>query len=267
METWFEILKAALDQKQRIALATVIHGPMYVGNKMVICVDKTTYGTLGSCTLDQLVIGDAMQTVWRSDARLHAYSLLSSDSIYIHFEVFIEGYAPPPELLIIGANHIAIALTTFAKQLSYQVTIIDPRAAFATRERFPHADEILIAWPDSIFRQRELTPATAVVILTHDPKIDDLALQIALTHPVGYIGVLGSRATNMKRYERLKHAGITDEQFQRVHAPVGLAIGATTPEEIALAIMAEIIAVRHSVINGQRQIADERMNREGEEYG
>jgi xanthine dehydrogenase accessory factor len=261
VETWFEILKAALDQKQRIALATVIHGPMYVGNKMIIYVDKTTYGTLGSCMLDQLVIGDAMRTVWQSDAYLHTYSLLNSDSSYMHFEVFIDGYAPPPELLIIGANHIAIALTTFAKQLSYQVTIIDPRAAFATHERFPHADEVLIAWPDSILKQRELTPATAVVILTHDPKIDDPALQIALTHSVGYIGVLGSRKTNIKRYDRLKNAEITDEQFHRIHAPVGLAIGATTPEEIALAIMAEIIAVRRGMRNGQRQIDDDKINR------
>src|SRR5690242_19963652 len=178
METWFERLKAVLEQKQRIALATVIRGPAYIGNKMIVYADKTTYGTLGSHTLDDLVMGDAMQTIWRSDAHLHTYSLIGSDSTQQQFEVFIEGYAPPPELLIIGASHIAIALTTFARQLSYQVAIIDPRAAFATRERFPHADEILIAWPDIIFRQHELTPATAVVILTHDPKIDDLALQI-----------------------------------------------------------------------------------------
>ncbi len=251
METWFERLKAALDQKQRMALATVIRGPVYIGNKMIVYADKTTYGTLGSHTLDDLVMGDAIQTLWRSDAHLHTYSLIGSDSTQQHIEVFIEGYAPPPELLIVGASHIAIALTTFARQLSYQVTIIDPRAAFATRDRFPHADEILVTWPDTILRQRELTPATAIVILTHDPKIDDPALQIALTHPVGYIGVLGGRKTNMQRYARLKQAGMTDEQLQRIHAPVGLAIGATTPEEIALAIMAEIIAVRRGVKNGQ----------------
>jgi xanthine dehydrogenase accessory factor len=175
--------------------------------------------------------------------------LISPNSAQQDFEVFIEGYAPPPELLIVGASHIAIILATFAKQLYYQVTIIDPRAAFATGDRFPHADEILVAWPDVVFKERELTPATAIVILTHDPKIDDPALQVALTQPVGYIGVLSSRKNNVQRYERLKHAGMTDEQLQRIHSPVGLAIGATTPEEIALAIIAEIIAVRHGVGN------------------
>jgi len=250
METWFDRLKAALDHKQRAVLATVISGSAYVSNKIVIYEDKTTYGTLGSYMLDNLVMVDAMQTIWRNDAHLHTYSLVDEDSAQQHFEVFIEGYAPSSDLLIIGASHIAIALTTFAKQLYYQVTIIDPRAAFAAHDRFSHADEILVAWPDVVFRQRELTPATAIVILTHDPKIDDPALQVALTHPVGYIGVLGGRKTNIQRYERLKRAGMTDAQLQRIHAPVGLAIGATTPEEIALAIMAEIIAVRHRASNG-----------------
>src|SRR5260370_4302688 len=251
METWLERLKAALDQKQRIVLATVIRGHAYIGNKMMVYADKTTYGTLGSHTLDHLVMGDAIQTIWRSDAHLHTYSLIGPNSAQQDFEVFIEGYAPSPELLIIGASHIAIVLTTFAKQLYYQVTIIDPLAAFATRDRFLDADEILVAWPDDVFKERELTPATAIVILTHDPEIDDPALQVALTHPVVYIGVLVGRKTNMQRYERLKRAGMTDEQLQRIHAPVGLAIGAVTPEEIALAIMAEIIAVRRGVGNEQ----------------
>ena len=142
-------------------------------------------------------------------------------------------------------HHIAIPLTTFAKTLNYHVTIVDARSAFATRERFPNADEIIVEWPDEVLTRLDLNPSTAVAVLTHDPKFDEPTLKVVLAHRVGYIGAIGSRKTSEERAERLKREGITDEQLQHIHGPIGLSIGATSPEEIALAIMAEIVATRH----------------------
>jgi xanthine dehydrogenase accessory factor len=169
------------------------------------------------------------------------------------FEVFIEGFPPSPELIIIGAGHIAITLTTIAKALNYYVVVIDARTTFATRERFPHADELIVGWPDEILQKRPLYPSTSVAVLTHDPKFDEPTLKVLLAHQVGYVGAIGSRTTSRERAERLKREGITEEQIARIHGPIGLEIGATTPEEIALAIMAEIVAVRHGKDNTLRR--------------
>src|SRR6266702_107342 len=160
-------------------------------------------------------------------------------------DVFIEGFPPPPTLIIVGAGHIAIPLTTFAKTLNYRVVVVDARSAFATRERFPHADELIIAWPDEVLEKIGLNPSTSLAVLTHDPKFDEPTLKVALAHRVGYIGAVGSRKTKEERDERLKRQGITEEQIKRIHGPIGLNIGATSPEEMALAIMAEIVATRH----------------------
>ena len=154
-------------------------------------------------------------------------------------------WPPPPELVIVGAGHIAIPLTTFAKTLNYRVVVIDARAAFATRERFPHADELIVAWPDEVLQQMDLYPSTSVAVLTHDPKFDEPTLKLVLARNVGYIGAIGSRKTKEERDERLKKQGLTDEQLRRIHGPIGLNIGAESPEEMALAIMAEIVATRH----------------------
>ena len=148
-------------------------------------------------------------------------------------------------LLIIGAGHIAIPLTTFAKTLNYHVTVIDARAAFATRERFPNADELIVEWPDDVLQRLDLNPSTSVAVLTHDPKFDEPTLKVVLKRDVGYVGAIGSRKTNEERAERLKQSGLTEEQVRRIHGPIGLNIGGSAPEEIALAIMAEIVATRH----------------------
>ncbi|WP_207229592.1 XdhC family protein [Ktedonosporobacter rubrisoli] len=136
-------------------------------------------------------------------------------------------------------------MTTFAKTLNYRVTVIDARSAFATRERFPHADELIVEWPDEVLEKWDLNPSTSVAVLTHDPKFDEPSLRVLLSRQVGYIGAIGSRKTSQERAERLKKQGITDEQLSRIHGPIGLNIGATSPEEVALAIMAEIVATRH----------------------
>lgn len=245
MPELYEKLKQALNKEQGIAMATTVSGPRQVGGKLLVSADKTVHGTLGLSELDALVIPDAERAIWRGEPRVHAYTLESTTGPQT-FEVFIEGFPPSPELIIIGAGHIAVALTTIAKVLNYHVVVIDARAAFATRERFPHADELIVAWPDEILQKRPLYPSTSVAVLTHDPKFDEPALRVLLARNVGYIGAIGGRATTKERAERLKREGITEEEVTRIHAPIGLKIGATSPEEIALAIMAEIVAIRHS---------------------
>jgi xanthine dehydrogenase accessory factor len=126
------------------------------------------------------------------------------------------------------------------------VVVVDARSAFATRERFPHADELIVAWPDEVLERIGLNPSTSLAVLTHDPKFDEPTLKVALAQQVGYIGAVGSRKTKEERDERLRRQGITDEQIKRIHGPIGLNIGADSPEEMALAIMAEIVATRHS---------------------
>jgi xanthine dehydrogenase accessory factor len=161
-------------------------------------------------------------------------------------ELFIDVLLPPPTLVMVGGVHIAITLATLAKSLGYRTIVIDPRQAFGTTERFPHVDQLIRAWPEEAFAQVKLNESTAVAILTHDPKIDDPALQSILRSPVFYIGALGSRKTHGKRLERLREAGFEPAELARIHAPIGLEIDAQTPEEIALAVMAQIVKVKHS---------------------
>ena len=156
-------------------------------------------------------------------------------------ELFVEQFRPAPTLIMVGGVHIAVALTNMAKTLGFRTIVIDPRRAFGSDDRFPHADQLLTLWPQKAFAQLEITPETAVALLTHDPKIDDPALEIVLSSPAFYIGALGSRTTHAKRVERLQKKGTNAAQISRIHAPIGLNLNAQTPEEIALSIMAEVV--------------------------
>ncbi len=240
----YEELKDRLEQEKGVALATVVRGEEHVGAKLLVLPDKSTRGTLGNAALDALVVEDAERAIWSADAGTHTYAVEGPEGAEA-FDVFIEGFPPPPTLVIVGAGHIAIPLTTFAKTLNYRVVVIDARAAFATRDRFPHADELIVAWPDEVLEKMELYPSTSVAVLTHDPKFDEPTLKVVLSHQVGYVGAVGSRKTKEERDERLRKQGVTEEQIRRIHGPIGLNIGATSPEEMALAIMAEIVATRH----------------------
>jgi xanthine dehydrogenase accessory factor len=151
---------------------------------------------------------------------------------------FLRVYRPPVELIVVGAVHIAQALAPMARALGYKVTVVDPRRAFATPERFPGV-ELVHAWPDEVLTEGRITPSTAVLTLSHDPKIDDPALLAALMSPAFYIGALGSTRTHAQRRQRL------DGDMGRIRAPIGLDIGARLPAEIAISILAEIIAARH----------------------
>jgi len=157
---------------------------------------------------------------------------------------FVEPIRRPAHLVIVGAIHIAIPLHRLAKLMGYRVTVIDARSKFATKERFPDADELIVSWPDEAMAKLTLDNSTYVVILTHDPKFDLPALRSVLGKGVGYIGAIGSRKTNQNRFDALRGEGFTEEQLARVHGPVGLDLGGRGAEETALGILAEVTAVR-----------------------
>jgi xanthine dehydrogenase accessory factor len=159
-------------------------------------------------------------------------------------EVFTEPFRRPAHLIIIGAIHIAIPLHRLAKLMGYRVTVVDARAKFATKERFPEADELIVAWPDEAMARFAIDNSFYVVILTHDPKFDLPALRSVLTKDAGYVGAIGSRKTNQNRFDALRSEGFTEEQLSRVHGPIGLDLGSRGAEETALGILAEITAVR-----------------------
>lgn len=162
--------------------------------------------------------------------------------------IMVDLHLSRPHLIVIGGVHIAMPLQSFARQLGFRVSIIDPRQVFATDERFPDVDSILHSYPDKALLQLGLDRNTYVAVLTHDPKIDDKALTTALPSPAPYIGVLSSKRTHEKRVQRLREAGMAQEHLDRIRTPIGLDINARTPEEIALCIMAEIVAVRNGAL-------------------
>lgn len=168
-------------------------------------------------------------------------------------EVFLNVHLPPPRIVAIGAVHITQALARLAPMLSFDLTIIDPRTAFATPERFEGVD-LIADWPEDVLHQRPLDAYSAVAAVTHDPKIDDFALAEALRCGCFYVGALGSRKTHAKRVERLLALGLTETDIARIKAPIGLDIGASSPEEIALAVMAEIVqAFRRRDLKGSAE--------------
>ena len=167
-----------------------------------------------------------------------------------HFEAAIEGdtfflpFAPRPEMYVFGAVDHAAAIGRIGKFLGYRVTICDARARFATRERFPDVDEVVVQWPDEFLHGAPVDERTAICVLTHDHKFDVPLLKVALETPAGYIGAMGAKRTTESRNERLRAEGVTEEQLARIHAPIGLRIGSRTPEEVAIAVAAEIVATR-----------------------
>ncbi len=183
------------------------------------------------------VAGDALKDVLEKHLRSGKSGLEDTPS----GQVFLTVYVPPPKLVITGAVHISQALSPMAKMAGFDVTIVDPRTAFATQERFPDV-KVIAEWPDKALPPLGVDRYTAFVALTHDPKIDDPALLHALNSDCFYIGALGSKKTHARRVERLKSQGVDDAGIARIHAPIGLSIAAVTPPEIAISIMAQIVA-------------------------
>jgi xanthine dehydrogenase accessory factor len=239
MTTIYAALTAALAAEEPIATATVVDGDA-AGAKLLIRADGTTLGSLAGAVAEPEVVADALAMLARAESGIRSYG---------ERQMFIETFPPPPTMYIVGAVHIAIALVTFAKTLGFRTIVVDARGAFATTERFGHADQLIHAWPDEAL-EGKLNSNSVVVLLTHDPKLDDPALKIALPSPARYVGALGSPKTHAKRLERLRAEGIPEELLARLHAPIGLKIGATTPEEIAVSIIAEVIAARRGMARG-----------------
>ncbi|MCP4360559.1 MAG: XdhC family protein [Chloroflexi bacterium] len=218
------------------ASITIIRGPEeMLGQKLTVARDGRQTGTLGP-ELDNLAL--TAEKKLQSSQRIQL-----TDEV----EVFIDVMRPAPTLVMVGGVHIAIALIQYAKVLGYHTIVVDPRRAFGSEERFPNVDNLIQAWPKKAFAEIELTPETAVALLTHDPKIDDPALEVVLESDVFYIGALGSKKTHAKRIKRLQEKGISEGQIGRIHAPIGLNIHAATPEEIALSVIAEIVKTFRSV--------------------
>ena len=153
-------------------------------------------------------------------------------------------------LVIAGGVHVAIPLVRFARELGFRVVVVDPREKFANEERFPEADQVLVAWPDEALGQLEVGDTTYIVLLTHDPKIDEPTLAAALKTGAAYVGAIGSRKTHADRYERMRNWGVTGEELDRVYSPIGLDLGGSTPEETALSIIAEVVAVKNGRTGG-----------------
>jgi xanthine dehydrogenase accessory factor len=164
--------------------------------------------------------------------------------------LFLEPFPRPPELFIFGGSHVAIPLTRLASALGFRVTVVDARSKFAERERFPEARRVIRAWPDEVLKDLPMDGSTYIVILTHDPKFDDPTITAALKGRPRYIGAIGSKKTHRERVARLAAAGVSPSEIERVHAPIGLDLGAQTAEETALAILAQMVAVRHGKQGG-----------------
>ena len=247
----YEELRDRIRTDQPTGLCTIIDGPN-IGAKLLIAPDRASRGTLGNPELDRIVTRDSLAELEAGRSGVRHYGpqgqttpedLIDTDTV----SVFVESFAAAPQLWIFGAVDFTAALAKVAKVLGYRVLVCDAREVFATRRRFPMADEVMVSWPMPVFVERgaELGPRDAVCVLTHDPKFDVPAVMGALTTRVGYIGVMGSRTTHAKRMERLTEAGLTDpNEIDRLMSPIGLDIGARTPEETAISICAEIIARR-----------------------
>lgn len=234
----------------RAALVTVVRSPSgspAIGSKLLVTADGAREGSLGDTGLDDRAAAMAEELMWAERSELREEGELG---------LFVDVTHPAPRLLIFGAVDYAGALCRLARACSWRPYVIDPRSQFATAERFPEAEEVVAAWPaDAFAKLGGIDRATYIAILTHDPKLDDAALEIALRSPAAYIGAMGSRRAQEKRRERLVAIGVTDEELGRLAAPIGLDLGATTSEETALSIMAEVVAVRQGRAGGRLSAA------------
>ena len=220
------------------AAATVLEGEA-IGKRIVLYPNGTSAGSTGDPTLDESII-QVGQTLW-GKYRSEIMPVMQGQT---PVQVFFDIYMPKERLMIIGAAHIGIHLVTLAKELGFHTIVIDPRAAFATKDRFPHVDELYKGWPQDILPTLHPDPSAYLIVLTHDAKIDVPALDIGLKYPFRYIGLLGSRFTQEDRKNGLRALEYSDEDLNCIHGPIGMPIGSRTPEEIAVSILAEIIAIR-----------------------
>jgi len=243
----------------RAALVTVLRSrdtaAPGVGARMLVLPDGSYTGSLGDPGLDAAALAHADGLMWAERSEKHevAGALL-----------FVDVVAPLPRLIVFGAVDFAAALCRMARAAGWRPYVVDPRARFATRERFPEAEEVIVGWPGKAFEQLGgIDRATFIAVLTHDPKLDDAALTIALRSEAAYVGAMGSRRAQARRRERLIEVGLTDDDLARLAAPIGLDLGALSAEETALSIIGEIVAVRNGREGGRLSQASGRIHEVG----
>ena len=242
----------------RAALVTVVRaerGQPPVGTRMLVRADGEAEGSLGDERLDRVAVEHAEELMWAERSELREQEGIG---------LFVDTVAPPPRLIVVGAVDFAGALCRMARAAGWRPYVVDPRGRFATPERFPDAEDIVVAWPSKAFAALGgIDRATYIAVLTHDPKLDDDALTAALDSEAPYIGAMGSRRAQAARRERLLAAGVPEGKLDRVAAPIGLDLGGLTSEETALSIMAEIVAFRNGREGGRLSQASGRIHEVG----
>ena len=242
--TWPELdgIQTSIEAGEPVAVATIVRGPHFVGRHLVVRPDRTE-GSLGTDRLDDTIREDTIGMLASGTTGFLRYGP-EGERLGEGLDVFVASYAPPAQMFVFGAIDFSAALVRVGKLLGYRVTVVDARPVFATRKRFPDADDVVVDWPHRWLEQQHVDQRTVIAVLTHDPKFDVPALKVALRTDAGYIGAMGSRRTHEDRLERLKEAGVTSDEIARLHSPIGLDLGARTPEETAISIAAEIVQAR-----------------------
>jgi xanthine dehydrogenase accessory factor len=249
--TWPELagIAASVAADEPVAIATVVRSvhPEQIGRHVVVRPDadhgSSLEGSLGTERFDDTVAADALGML-ESGTTGYVHYGPSGERLGTGVDVFVNSMAPAPRMYIFGAIDFSAALCRVGKHLGFRVTICDAREIFATHRRFPDADEVVVDWPHRWLASQPVDARTVICVLTHDPKFDVPALEVALRTDAGYVGAMGSRRTHEDRLRRLKAAGVSDEELARLHSPIGLDLGARTPEETAISIAAEIIQQR-----------------------
>jgi len=244
----FHRLAEALRADRPVALVTRLDG-LHAGAKLLVFEDEHA-GDLGSAGLNNAAVREARALLAVGQNALRSFGE-DGEPVGTDVRLFIAAYAPKPAMYVFGAIDFSRAMARIGKYLGYRVTVVDARPVFATRVRLPDADEVVVAWPDEFLQRARVEERTALIVLTHDVKFDIPLLQVALRTPAGYIGAMGSRRTHANRIALLREAGVSESDLARVSAPVGLDIGARTPEETAISIAAEIVALRSGRSGGR----------------
>jgi xanthine dehydrogenase accessory factor len=249
----FDRLAAAIRGDRPTALVTRLDGTA-AGAKLLVFADEVM-GDLGSPGLNHAATHEARALLALGETTLRTFGE-DGEPVGMDVRLFIQSFAPKPNMYIFGAIDFSRAMARIGKYLGYVVTVVDARPIFATKARIPDADDVVVSWPDEFLAQAPVDDRTALIILTHDVKFDIPLLQVALRTPAGYIGAMGSRRTHANRITELRRSGIADADLARISAPVGLDLGARTPEETAVAIAAEIIALREGRRGGRLTESD-----------
>ena len=246
--TWPELegVAASVEAQEAVAIATIVTAPDDVAERIgrhLVIRPSGPEGSLGTERLDDTVREDGLGMLAAGTTGFLHYGS-EGERLGEGLDVFVASYAPPAQMFVFGAIDFSASLVRVGKVLGYRVTVCDARPIFATAKRFPEADDVVVDWPHRWLETQDVDERTVIAVLTHDPKFDVPALKVALASRAGYVGAMGSRRTHEDRLERLREAGVTDEELKRLHSPIGLDLGARTPEETAISIAAEIVQAR-----------------------